>query len=96
MRGIKLVAIFRVKKELIEEAREVFEALIEPTRKEKGCIEYELFQDMQDPASFVFIEEWATAEDLENHRKSGHLTSARENMNSFTVEKISSTYNLIK
>jgi len=96
MRGIKLVAIFRVKMECVEEAKAVFEALIEPTRKEKGCIEYELFQDESDPASFAFIEEWATAEDLANHRKSEHLMRARENMNSFTVEKISSTYSLIK
>ena len=57
--------------------REVLEAFVAPTRQEQGCIRYDLFQDVSDPAQFTFIEEWASAEDLERHSKSVHIVAGR-------------------
>ncbi len=34
--------------------------LIEPTRREEGCIKYHLHQDNNNPACFVFYETWAS------------------------------------
>jgi quinol monooxygenase YgiN len=56
-----------VKKELIQ--------LVAPTRKEKGCIHYNLHQDNDCPDTFVFYENWESEAHLEEHQKSDHFTS---------------------
>ena len=57
--------------------REVLESFVAPTRQEQGCIRYDLFQDVTDPAQFTFIEEWASAADLERHSQSAHIVAGR-------------------
>lgn len=48
-------------------------ALIAPTRSEPGCIAYELFKSLQDPALWMFLETWRSEADLEAHIGSRHL-----------------------
>ncbi len=48
-------------------------ALIEPTRKEDGCIQYDLHQGDSDAARFVFYENWESREHLDRHLASPHL-----------------------
>jgi quinol monooxygenase YgiN len=48
-------------------------ALIAPTRKEPGCINYDLHEDMENPARFVFHENWASMTELEAHLERPHL-----------------------
>lgn len=48
--------------------------LLEPTRQEAGCINYDLFQDSEDPASFALYENWASVPEWEAHMKTPHLT----------------------
>lgn len=45
-----------------EEVPDVPRALIEPTRKEAGCICYDLTRGLGKPAEFAFIEEWEPGE----------------------------------
>jgi quinol monooxygenase YgiN len=47
--------------------------LIEPTRKESGCIGYDLHQDNDDPAMFIFYETWESAACLEKHMNTDHF-----------------------
>lgn len=56
----------------------VLMGLIAPTRSERGCISYQLMQDTDDPARFVFVEEWASAEAIDAHMRSPHLRDAIE------------------
>ncbi|GHV48110.1 hypothetical protein FACS1894204_12160 [Synergistales bacterium] len=51
---------------------------VEATRKEKGCIRYELFVSTEDDVTLQFIEEWADIEDLKAHMKSAHLAAFKE------------------
>ena len=60
------------------EAQKNIRALLAPTRAEKGCIVYDLHEMHGDPARFVFYEVWKSAEDLDAHAKSGHLTAFRK------------------
>ncbi len=53
-------------------------ACIAETRKEKGCISYELFQSLGDPDTLVFVERWETRDDLTAHSKQPHLKVWRE------------------
>jgi quinol monooxygenase YgiN len=54
--------------------------LIEPTRKEEGCITYELLQNKADPTDFTFVEEWQSENVLDRHAASDHLKAATENL----------------
>jgi quinol monooxygenase YgiN len=54
-----------VKNELIK--------LISITRKEQGCINYDLHQDNQNPAHFMFYENWESRELWQTHMNNKHL-----------------------
>ena len=47
--------------------REVLRAIVEPTRRERGCLKYELFQARDTPTAFVFMEEWESDATLDAH-----------------------------
>ncbi len=48
--------------------------LISETRKEDGCIEYSLYEDVNSQDSICFIEKWESQEALDKHMKSQHFT----------------------
>lgn len=70
---IKVVA----KSELIdgkkEEVLNMLDEMIALTRKEDGCISYELFEDMNNPNIITFIEEWEDMDKLKAHMESEHF-----------------------
>ncbi len=49
--------------------------LIEPTRAEAGCINYDLHQDNENPAVFVFYENWETRALWQTHMNAPHLVA---------------------
>ncbi|MDR2175021.1 MAG: antibiotic biosynthesis monooxygenase [Synergistaceae bacterium] len=51
---------------------------IEATRKEKGCIRYELFVSSEDGVTMQFIEEWTDLDALKAHLQSPHLSAFKE------------------
>jgi len=58
-----------------EKRKEVIQTLLsmtEPTLQEKGCLSYQVFQDVNDENVFSLIKEWETREDLDLHMNS-HL-----------------------
>ena len=60
-------------KALMEKRMEMMQTLlsmIEPAGKEKGCLSYDVFCDLEDNHVFSLIEEWETREDLDHHIKS--------------------------
>ncbi|MCV6589678.1 MAG: antibiotic biosynthesis monooxygenase [Marinobacterium sp.] len=52
--------------------------LVEPTRLEEGCLQYDLHQDNDDPAVFLFYERWASRELWQVHMAAEHLKAYRE------------------
>ncbi|MDC1068200.1 putative quinol monooxygenase [Candidatus Kapabacteria bacterium] len=54
-----------VKKELIK--------LIDTTRAEKGCVNYDLHQDNENDNLFLFYENWETRELWQSHMNNSHL-----------------------
>ena len=60
-------------KALMEKRTEMMQTLlsmIEPVGKEKGCLSYDIFCDLEDNHAFSLIEEWETREDLDRHIRS--------------------------
>ncbi|SHH95591.1 putative quinol monooxygenase [Clostridium grantii] len=71
---IKVVAKNFPKEDKIAEVIELCKELVDATRKEEGCIKYELFQDVNEPNVLTFIEEWVDVEALNKHMASEHFT----------------------
>ena len=53
--------------------REALEALVAPTAKEAGYINYDLHQGVEDPAVFALYENWESGEALDAHLAAPHL-----------------------
>jgi quinol monooxygenase YgiN len=70
---LTVIASMRAKSGKEQELREVLEALIEPTVKEEGFVNYDLHQGVEDPAVFCFYENWTSPEHLDAHLKAPHL-----------------------
>ncbi|MEP7364559.1 MAG: putative quinol monooxygenase [Acidobacteriota bacterium] len=66
--------------------RAILEGFIAPTRKEDGCLRYDLFVDLSDAGKFTFIEEWTSEEALAAHGRSEHIQSGRARMPDFLRE----------
>lgn len=75
MSQLTVVAQIVAKQDAIESIKPELLKLIEPTRRENGCIEYNLHQDNADPTLFIFYETWENAAALEQHMASDHFKS---------------------
>lgn len=73
MPAVTVVAQLTVRKDAIEAVRTELLKLIESTRAEKGCIEYRLHQDYDNPSMFIFYENWENMTCLEQHMNSEHF-----------------------
>lgn len=72
MSKVIVVAKVVAKKDSVEAVKTELLKIILPTRKESGCIEYNLHQDNEDPAVFIFYEIWESAACLERHINTDH------------------------
>ncbi|MDB2682655.1 antibiotic biosynthesis monooxygenase [Alphaproteobacteria bacterium] len=70
---LTLVANIHAKPDQIDLVRAELEKLIPITRMEKGCIHYDLHQNNEDPAHFMFYETWETRELWQEHMGAQHL-----------------------
>lgn len=71
--SIYLTAISRAKPQHIDQFKVILLALVVESRKEEACIQYDLHQSTDDPALFIFHEEWASKEALEVHNQTAHI-----------------------
>lgn len=84
---IYVVATLTIKPGSLEALKGPAKACMDETRKEKGCISYELFASVDDPHRLVFIEKWRTREDLTVHSKTPHLAAWRDASAPHLVER---------
>ncbi len=59
-------------------ARPAFAAMVEATRKEAGCLDYALCQDLVDPDTLRAVEHWESLADLKAHFETPHMADFRE------------------
>ena len=71
--AVTLVVILRPKpgQETLLEAE--LRALVSPTRREEGCITYDLHRAIEPPGAFLLHEVWATREDHRLHTQTPHF-----------------------
>ncbi|MBY0007505.1 MULTISPECIES: putative quinol monooxygenase [Priestia] len=78
MSEIIINAILQAKPGKEEELRSELVKVIEPSREEKGCIQYTLHQDTDKAGTFVFYEKWKSKEDVEAHIETPHYQQYRQ------------------
>jgi hypothetical protein len=73
MKNIQVIAIIKVDINHETETLQHLNILVDKTRKEKGCLQYNLVKDQQEDGTFVMVELWETSESLKLHSQSTHL-----------------------
>lgn len=59
-----------------EQLRDILTALVGPSRKEPGCLSYELFQDDENPQDFITVERWTDNQAADAHLATPHVALA--------------------
>ncbi len=72
---VTVIALVRAKPGNETELRQLLVSMVEPTRREAGCLNYDLHQSADDATRFVFHENWVSKADLDRHLASPHVTS---------------------
>jgi len=75
-RTVRVLARITARSDKTEEVKSLLLGLVGETRKENGCISYQLLQNNANPSDFTFVEEWASDSDIDNHFTTGHVQDA--------------------
>ncbi|AXT27492.1 antibiotic biosynthesis monooxygenase [Ruegeria sp. AD91A] len=75
MAKLTIVANIKANPGKIDLVKAELTKLIDITRSEKGCINYDLHQDNDNPAHFVFYENWESRELWQTHMGAPHLAA---------------------
>jgi quinol monooxygenase YgiN len=72
MAAVRVIARAQAREGKAEELKKLLRRMVAPTRAEKGCEFYELFESNH-PGLFFFNELWASQADLDAHASSSHF-----------------------
>ena len=93
MTKLTIVANIKAKADKIDLVKAELEKLIDITRAEEGCINYDLHQDNENPAHFLFYENWESRELWLAHMNAPHLAAYKETTEGavadFTINEMS-------
>jgi quinol monooxygenase YgiN len=70
---ITVVATFQARPGKKDELKKALLSLIHPTRKEAGCLNYDLHQLPEEPEKFLFYENWTSRQHLDAHLENTHI-----------------------
>ena len=72
-----VIATLRVRPDKLKTCLAAARHVIAETRKEEGCIFYDMHQSVTDPDQVVFVERWDSIDALANHFKAPHMAAWR-------------------
>lgn len=87
---VTIIAKFNLLEEP-EKVRKELLKLVEPTRNEKGCIDYTFYRDNEDESILMLYENWETEKDLQEHMSTARFKDTFERiegMFELTVHKL--------
>lgn len=73
---MKVILRLTAKPDKVDELRAVLLGLAASSRKEAGCIDYEVLQNAADPCDFTLAEEWTSEAALDAHLTTAHVQDA--------------------
>jgi len=74
---LRVIARVKARADKVDELLLLLSSLVEPTRKEAGCLSYNLLQNNEDPTDFTLVEEWENNKALESHLATKHFKDAQ-------------------
>jgi quinol monooxygenase YgiN len=72
-KSLTVLAQVRAKPGKETEIRSMLLSLVAPSRKDAGCINYDLHQAVDNPAMFLFHENWESKALLDQHLQTAHV-----------------------
>jgi len=95
--SIRIVARVVASPDSVSQVRTILSDLVEPTRKEAGCISYELLQNQTDHTDFTFVEEWTSDAAIDAHLTTKHIADALTKLAGLvSSERDIRRYNVVK
>ncbi|OOV87840.1 putative quinol monooxygenase [Oceanospirillum linum] len=92
MTKLTIVANIIASEDSIELVKTELLKLIDATRTEKGCINYDLHQDNENPAHFLFYENWENRELWQAHMANpllaDYMAATEGKVASFTLNEM--------
>ena len=70
---VTVVATFQAKPGREAALKAALIGLVAPTQKEAGCLNYDLHVSPEDPAKFLFHENWTSRAHLDAHLQNTHI-----------------------
>nr|WP_321292079.1 putative quinol monooxygenase [uncultured Trichococcus sp.] len=93
---ILINAEFYIKPEQKQQFLTEVTSLIKESRKEKGCIAYQLYQAIANEHDYVMIEKWESQQAIESHNEEPHLQEFAEEIQIFSRKAPKIIVNLAK
>jgi quinol monooxygenase YgiN len=89
--AITVVSRIKAKAGMEEELKKELMALINPTRSEEGCINYDLHQSTDNKSLFLFYENWTSKDALDEHMNKPHLDAFKKKDRKLIAEPLDVT-----
>ena len=96
MTTLTIVANITAKESKIDMVRAELIKLIETTRNEVGCVNYDLHQDNDNPAHFLFYENWESRDLWQAHMNNQHLLDYMDATEGAVAEFVISEMTLVE
>ena len=74
-KSLTVIATFQARPGKEAELKKALIGLVAPTRQEAGCLNYDLHISPEDPAKFLFHENWTSQAALDAHLQSAHINA---------------------
>ena len=84
--AINLTVILKSKTESIETLKSLLLDLVQNSKKETACLQYDLHQSDKEPNTFIFHEVWENQDGLDLHNQQSYLQTFFENAKLYLQE----------
>jgi quinol monooxygenase YgiN len=88
---ITVLARMKAKPDMEEKVKREIMSLVSPTRSEKGCINYDLHQSLENKSHFMLHENWVSKRDLDEHLAMPYLKAFMEKAKKILAEAVEVT-----
>ncbi len=70
-----------------EKMKELLSAMVQPSKAEKGCVFYEIFQYENNRRKFMAVETWENEAALDGHKASAHYAVYKSSYEPYCEKK---------
>jgi quinol monooxygenase YgiN len=75
MPNVYVVATARIRPEALATFASAAKLCVDATRREAGCVRYDVHASVTEPNTYVFVEEWASRHAVDVHFAAPHTTA---------------------